>query len=78
VRKLDEALDELRQHEVLLSYEKQDQRGERSRILDVKYTLQPHPEFVKQIKAANKRLSINREKAPALAAPSSPQGRAGR
>jgi hypothetical protein len=36
VRKLDEALDELRQHEVLLSYEKQDQRGERSRILDVK------------------------------------------
>lgn len=78
VRKLDEAFQELRQHEVLLSYKKQDERGTRGRILDVKYTLQPHPEFVKQIKAANKRLSINREQSHALAAPNATQSRAGR
>lgn len=78
VRKLDEALAELRDQQVLMSFEKQEQRGARSRILDVKYTLQPHPDFVKQVKAANKRLSASRSKLAALGASSSREGRAGR
>jgi hypothetical protein len=78
VRKLDEALEELRDQKVLLYFEKQDHRGDRNRILDVKYSLQPHPDFVKQVKAANKRLSEGRGKIAALGALPGRGGRAGR
>jgi hypothetical protein len=67
VRKLDEALKELQNHHILMSFDKQDERGRRNRTLDVKYTLTPHLDFVKAVKAANKRLSNSRQE---LEAPS--------
>ena len=66
VRKLDEAMNELQDKEVLIDFERQEQRGARNRILDVKYTLRPHPDFVKQVKAANKRLSDSRQQLRSL------------
>lgn len=55
VRKLEAALAELIEHKVLLSFSKEEQRGERNRILDSKYTLTPDPSFIRDVKAANKR-----------------------
>jgi len=57
VRKLEKVLNELQEHHVLMCFDKQEERGERNSILDVKYTLTPDLEFVKQVKAANKRQS---------------------
>jgi hypothetical protein len=59
VRKLNEALNELKAHHILLSVEKNIRRGERGRIVDVAYVLTPHPNFVAQTKAANKRQNKN-------------------
>ncbi|MFZ1494331.1 MAG: replication protein [Candidatus Competibacter denitrificans] len=55
IRKLDEALGELKTKKVLMFFKKEDRKGERGRILDVVYTITPDPGFVGQIKAANKR-----------------------
>ncbi len=57
VRKLDESLEELKGKKVLIFFKKEDRTGERGRILDVSYTITPDPDFVSQIKAANKRHS---------------------
>lgn len=57
VRKLDEALEELKDKGILMFFKKEDRIGERGRILDVSYTITPDPGFVSQIKAANKRHS---------------------
>lgn len=67
VRKLDEALDELKAHQILVEITKDARRGARGCILDVVYRMLPHPVFVGQIKAANKRHSDNIEKLPPLA-----------
>jgi len=56
VRKFEEALNDLIKHEVILFFEKEDKRGERNKIIDIKYSLTPSPVFVKDVKAANKRL----------------------
>jgi hypothetical protein len=72
VRKLDEAMDELQDRGILIDFNRKEQRGARNRILDVKYTLSPHPDFVKQIKAANKRLSDSRQQLKSLAGASRP------
>lgn len=64
VRKLEEALRELISHQVLLSFQKEDQRGERNKILNIKYTLTPDPGFVKDVKAANKRQQDARASLP--------------
>ena len=56
VRKFEEALQDLTKHEVLLDFEKEDRRGERNKIIDVKYLFIPNPHFVKDVKAANKEL----------------------
>lgn len=56
VRKFELSLDELKQNNVLHSFSRLDDiRGKRNKILDTKYSLSPHPDFVKDIKAANKR-----------------------
>lgn len=55
VRKLEEVLRELIDHKVMLAFEKEDQRGECNKIVDIKYTLMPDPSFVRDAKAANKR-----------------------
>jgi hypothetical protein len=55
-RKFEDALNELKNNAVLSSFSRAETvRGERNRILDIKYALSPHHEFVKDIKAANKR-----------------------
>jgi hypothetical protein len=57
VQYVSKALDELTSERIsiLLNYRKQEERTERNRILDVTYTLTPHPFFVTQVKKANKR-----------------------
>ena len=55
VRKLEHAFQELAEHKVILSFQKEEERGARNKILDSKYLLTPHPHFVKDVKAANKR-----------------------
>ncbi len=62
---LDAAFDELKGH-VLLDLKKQETRGRRSKLLDVVYTLIPSPDFVAQMKAANKRQLLAEEKAGGL------------
>lgn len=61
VRKLESCFDELKEHKVLLSYEKSEKRGPRKMIIDIEYSLLPHNEFVRDIKAANKRQQIIKE-----------------
>ena len=55
LRKLESALDELKDHKVLLGYAKEDLREARNKIVDINFDLTPHPDFVREIKAANKR-----------------------
>ena len=56
VRKFEKVLDELIVNNVLLSFERvEERRGERNKILDTRYAFSPHPDFVKDVKAANKR-----------------------
>jgi hypothetical protein len=60
VRKLEEALGDLIKHEVILYFEKEQRRGEHNRIIDIKYALTPSPVFVKDVKAANRRVDNGR------------------
>jgi len=56
VRKFEESLKELMEHSVLLSFKRDDElRGERNKIINIKYSLSPHSKFIKDVKAANKR-----------------------
>jgi len=57
VRKLDESILELKSAQVLLSFTKDVRRGNHNAIQDVLYILTPHPHFISEIKAANKRHS---------------------
>jgi len=55
---LDESLKELKEAKVILSVEREERKGARGKLIDVKYTLLPSIEFVTDIKAANKRQSM--------------------
>ena len=56
VRKFEDALNELMKHSVIFTFKRdEERRGERNKILDIKYSLSPHSDFVKDVKAANKR-----------------------
>ncbi len=55
VRRIDEALHELKEKKILLSFEKDIVRGKRNCIVDIKYTMLPTVEFVGEIKRANSR-----------------------
>lgn len=55
VAALDEAWDELVERQVLISYSKSEQRGARSKLVDVSYTLQPTRVFASEQRAANRR-----------------------
>ena len=57
VRRIDEALDELKADNVLQSTTAEVQRGPRNSIVDVKYTLYPTLEFIHEVKKANRRMS---------------------
>ncbi|POZ50460.1 replication protein [Methylovulum psychrotolerans] len=63
VRKFEDALAELINNHALTAFSKlEDIRGEKNKILDIKYSLSPHPEFVKDVKAANKRQKDSKDK----------------
>lgn len=59
IRAMKNALDTLRRHKVISGYDTE-QIKESRRILDVRYTIWPHEEFVKMVKAANKRAQLTR------------------
>lgn len=54
---LGKAFEELREQGVLTRVEKQEVLGVRGKIEDVKYTLYPTMEFIREVKVANKRLA---------------------
>jgi hypothetical protein len=60
LRKLENILQELVEHRVLFSYTKTDQRGARNKIIDIDYVLLPHSDFVRDVKAANKRQQVGK------------------
>lgn len=61
IEQLDSALTELVELKILTAIQKEIITGIRGKIEDVIYTLLPHPNFVKEVKAANKRLQDARE-----------------
>lgn len=56
------ALDELRAAGVLLGWNKEVRRGSKNRIADIYYHLQADPDFVRHVKAANRRQSDARDR----------------
>lgn len=60
VKALESAFDELKARDVLLYWAKEVRRGALNKIDDIKYTLSPHPEFVREVKAANARARDHR------------------
>jgi hypothetical protein len=55
VKAFEGALEELIAADVLFKWEKKERRGARNKIEDALYTFHPHPAFVSDVKAANKR-----------------------
>ena len=48
-------LKELKDDKILFLFEVKEDKGQRGKVLEVKYTLFPHQEFIAQVKAANRR-----------------------
>jgi hypothetical protein len=61
VRKLEEVLQELIVQQVLILFQKNETRGQRNKILDIKYSFVPHPDFIKDVKASNRRQREGRD-----------------
>jgi hypothetical protein len=62
VRRIDESLNELKDKDILMRYEKEILRGKRNSIADIKYDLSPSLYFTDEMKKANGRV-INLEEA---------------
>jgi hypothetical protein len=58
---LEEAFQELKERDVLLSVDRHDSLGTRGKLLDVTFNLLASPRFVADVKAANKRLHDARQ-----------------
>ena len=56
IEALDNAFKDLQKSHILSSYDRKDETGPRKRLLDVVFTIWPSVSFVKEVKAANKRL----------------------
>jgi hypothetical protein len=54
-REVEAALDELKSKAVIMSFEAAVKRGQRNKIIDVKYTLMPDFSFIAEVKKANAR-----------------------
>lgn len=54
-------MDELKKAKILTHIDEKRSYGRNRKLEDVTYTLTPHPEFIQQIKAANKRSNINQK-----------------
>jgi hypothetical protein len=61
---LDAAFEELKKGKVLADVKKSEVRGQRSKLEEVVYTLTASRDFIKQMKAANKRQSLHAEPSP--------------
>ena len=59
-RRIDESLNELKDKDILMRYEKEILRGKRNSIADIKYDLSPSLHFTDEMKKANGRV-INLE-----------------
>jgi hypothetical protein len=59
---LDDAFNELKEKDILYSFERQNITGLRNKIFDVVFTLHPSISFVTEVKAANKRLTSARKR----------------
>ena len=56
ITRLEASLEELKKNRVLIGFvQSEDLRGQQNKIINPKYTLSPHPEFIKEVKASNKR-----------------------
>jgi hypothetical protein len=60
LKALEAAFDELQSSRVLQSWERLEPRREGRKIADIKYCLHAHPDFIKDMKAANARLKDSR------------------
>jgi len=60
LKALETAFEELRASKVLYSWERLEERRERRKIIDIKYSLQAHADFIKDVKAANARMKGSR------------------
>ena len=56
--KIEEALNELVEAKILVRFETVKSRGLRNALIDIKYSLMPHPNFIADVKRANKRLQM--------------------
>ena len=61
--KVIDALDELVKRNVLMRHKHEERPLKAKKVVDVKYTLYPSTEFVKEQKAANLRVTNNQNKA---------------
>jgi hypothetical protein len=55
IEALEEAFSELKERGVLMSYKREDVQGPRGKLLDVVFDLFPNGDFVREVKAANRR-----------------------
>jgi hypothetical protein len=62
IEALDGAFEELVTAKILIQYKKNPVLAARGKIQDVVYTLYPHPDFCRDMKAANKRENLAVEK----------------
>jgi hypothetical protein len=60
IKALEAAFDELMAGRVLLSWERTDERREGRKIIDIKYRLRAHTDFIGEVKAANARVKESR------------------
>jgi len=76
LKALDAAFEELQESSVLHSWERAEERRAGRKIVDIKYRLHAHSDFIKDVKAANARLKDSRATlAPAPVYKSLPRGR---
>lgn len=58
IKALEEAFSELQEQNILMRFEKLEERGARNKLEDVVYSLFPSLDFISEAKAANKRISL--------------------
>ncbi len=67
---LEDALEELKKSKILNAWERLEERRQGRKIIDIKYSLHAHADFIRDMKAANARLNESRSKMEAREAES--------
>jgi hypothetical protein len=57
-RQVEEALTELRERDILMSFTRDVLRGPRNSLTDITYTLLPTMAFIEEVKKANRRVKL--------------------